>query len=209
MARIMSLNYSRQGKHRRLWRLAVATQPTIAGHQSAPCPEGTRIYQKPTASSEGAQLWDRYPLTLSWFRKAGQTIILNIIGDASVPLRGTQLGGIIFTHSCAASQLAVGFMIKVPLRGIRSSYSICLRSSGAWLRRDAIASYVCYGSLWLSSNKSQFAFVVLSPLRYENLFFMSSCQKHLFFMSSCQKYTSSCPPCKYRTKSKNMLQNKN
>ena len=92
MARIMSLNYSRQGKPRRLWRLAVATQPTIAGHQSAPCPEGTRIYQKPTASSEGAQLWDRHPLTLSWFRKAGQTIILNIIGDASVPLRGTHLG---------------------------------------------------------------------------------------------------------------------
>ncbi|WP_176452187.1 hypothetical protein [Prevotella sp. 885] len=25
------MNYSRQGKHRRLWRLAVATQPTIAG----------------------------------------------------------------------------------------------------------------------------------------------------------------------------------
>ena len=92
MARIMSLNYSRQGKHRRLWRLAVATQPTIAGHQSAPCPEGTRIYQKPTASSEGAQLWDRHPLTLSWFRKAGQNIILNIIGDASVPLRGTHWG---------------------------------------------------------------------------------------------------------------------
>ncbi len=30
MARIMSLNYSRQGKPRRLWRLAVATQSTIA-----------------------------------------------------------------------------------------------------------------------------------------------------------------------------------
>ena len=45
-------------KHRRLWRLAVATQPPIAYHQSAPCPEGTRIHQKPTASSEGAQLWD-------------------------------------------------------------------------------------------------------------------------------------------------------
>ena len=59
---------------------------------AAPCPEGTRIYQKPTASSEGAQLWDRHPLTLSWFRKAGQTIILNIIGDASVPLRGTHWG---------------------------------------------------------------------------------------------------------------------
>ncbi|WP_303155385.1 hypothetical protein [uncultured Prevotella sp.] len=25
------MNYSRQGKHRRLWRPAVATQPTIAG----------------------------------------------------------------------------------------------------------------------------------------------------------------------------------
>ena len=83
------LNYSRRGKHRRLWRLAIAPQPPIAGHQSAPCPEGTRIYQKPTASSEGAQLWDRDPLTLSWFRKAGPTIILSIIRDASVPLRET------------------------------------------------------------------------------------------------------------------------
>ena len=49
--------------------------------QSAPCPDGTRIYQKPTASSEGAQLWDKHPLSLSWFRKAGPTIILNIIQD--------------------------------------------------------------------------------------------------------------------------------
>ena len=56
---------------------------------SAPCPEGTRIHQKPTASSEGAQLWDNRPLTLSWFRKAGPTIVLNIIRDMSVPLRGT------------------------------------------------------------------------------------------------------------------------
>ena len=57
------------------------SQPTIAAHQSAPCPDGTRIYQKPTASSEGAQLWDKHPLSLSWFRKAGPTIILNIIQD--------------------------------------------------------------------------------------------------------------------------------
>ena len=58
---------------------------------SAPCPEGTRIHQKPTASSEGAQLWDNRPLTLSWFRKAGPTTILYILRDASVPLRGTHL----------------------------------------------------------------------------------------------------------------------
>ena len=91
--RIKTVFTSRQDKPRRLWRLAIAPQPPIAGHQSAACPEGTRIYQKPTASSEGAQLWDRHPLTLSWFRKAGQTIILNIIGDASVPLRGTHFWG--------------------------------------------------------------------------------------------------------------------
>ena len=44
-------------------------------------PEGTRIHQKPTASSEGAQLWDKHHLSLSWFRKAGPTIILNIRQD--------------------------------------------------------------------------------------------------------------------------------
>ena len=76
MRRIMTVFTSRQDKHRRLWRLAVATQPPIAEHQSAPCPEGTRIYQKPTASSEGAQLWDKQPLTFSWFRKAGPTILI-------------------------------------------------------------------------------------------------------------------------------------
>ncbi len=91
------VNYSRQGKHRRLWRLAVATHTTYSrnANQSrvirnfvSPCPEGTRIYQKPTASSEGAQLWDKRHLILSWFRKAGPTIILNIIRDASVPSSG-------------------------------------------------------------------------------------------------------------------------
>ena len=70
-----------RGKPRRLWRLAVATQSPIAERQSAPCPDGTRIHQKPTASSEGAQLWDNL-LTIPWFRKAGLTILLNIIVDA-------------------------------------------------------------------------------------------------------------------------------
>ena len=53
---------------------------TYYSYQSALCPEGTRIYQKPTASSEGAQLWDEHHLTFPWFREAGPTII-NIIGD--------------------------------------------------------------------------------------------------------------------------------
>ena len=84
--------------------------PTHSRTPIAPCPDGTRYYQKHTASCEAAQLWDMHHLTLSWFRKTGPTIILNIIVDALVPLRGTLYGGI-FTHSCAASQLAVGFMI--------------------------------------------------------------------------------------------------
>ena len=41
----------------------------------------------------------------------------------------------------------------------------------------------------------------------KNMCFMSSCLKKA--CTSCLKYMSSCPPCKYRTKSKNMLQNKN
>ena len=53
------------------------------------------------------------------------------IADFEHPtFQGTYFFGIC-THSCAASQLAVGFIIKVPLRGTRSSYSICLRS---WVR---------------------------------------------------------------------------
>ena len=37
-------------------------------------------------------------------------IVLNIIVDMSVPLRGTIVVGVVVrTHSCAASQLAVGF----------------------------------------------------------------------------------------------------
>ena len=74
--RIKTVFTSSQDKHRRLWRLAVAPQPTIAERLSAPCPEGTRIYQKPTASSEAAQLWDKQPLTFSWFREAGPTILI-------------------------------------------------------------------------------------------------------------------------------------
>ena len=47
-----------------------------------PRPEGTRIHQKPTASTEGAQLWNKRHLTLSWFREAGlrnPQLILNLL----------------------------------------------------------------------------------------------------------------------------------
>ena len=64
-----------------------ANQRRVIRNFVSPCPEGTRIYQKPTASSEGAQLWDKHHLTLSWFRKAGLTIIPYEM--LSVPLRGT------------------------------------------------------------------------------------------------------------------------
>ena len=48
-------------------------------------------------------------------------------------------GGDAHTHSCAASQLAVGFMIQVPLRGTSSSYSICCRP---WVRGYGYANIV-------------------------------------------------------------------
>ena len=71
----MPLSKNTSGKNKKNTR-KVATQPSIAEHQLTPSPEGTRIYQKPTASSEGAQLWDKHHLTISWFRKAGPTILM-------------------------------------------------------------------------------------------------------------------------------------
>ena len=147
--RIKTVFTSSQDKHRRLWRLAVATQPPIAEHQSAPCPEGTRIYQKPTASSEGAQLWDKQPLTFSWFRKAGPTILM-----CQSPFG--ELYGVEVSHVPTAALLRSLQWVSdgrsrfaEPAAHTQSAVRV-----GAWLRRDAIASYVCHGSLWLSSNNS-------------------------------------------------------
>ena len=73
------------------------------------------------------------------------------------PPSGNSFGGGRFTHSCAALQLAVGFHYIGPLRGTSSSNSICWSFVGAWLRRDAIASYVCaVCSFIISCYKLQF-----------------------------------------------------
>ena len=87
----MASRRSHAASHSRTPISAVVMQPTIVDHHSAPCPEGTRIHQKPTASSGGAQLWDKHHLILSWFRKAGPTIILNIIRDVSQSILHTFL----------------------------------------------------------------------------------------------------------------------
>ena len=55
-------------------------------------------------------------------------IILRKVGPAS---RNQERVRSCLSHSCAPSELAVGFMIEVPLRGTRSSYSI---SSRSWVR---------------------------------------------------------------------------
>ena len=44
-----------------------------------PCPEGTRIHQKPTASSEGAQLWDKLTSPSFGSAKRDQQLILNLL----------------------------------------------------------------------------------------------------------------------------------
>jgi len=141
--RIKTVFTSSQDKPRRLWRLAVAPQPLIAEHQSAPCPEGTRIYQKPTASSEGAQLWDKHTLTLSWFRKAGPTILLNVIRDASVPPSGNYMGWKCRTYPqlrCFAA--CSGFHDIGPASRNPQLILNLLASVGAWLQRDVIASQI-------------------------------------------------------------------
>jgi|GEM_PF-7020306 len=98
------------------------------------------------------------------------------------PLSGNSFFGHMYPQlRCFAA--CSGFHYKGPAPRNPQLILNLLAFVGAGLRRDAIASYVCYGSLWLSSNKSQFAFVVLSPLRYENLFFMSKIHVLHVFMS--------------------------
>ena len=78
---------------------------------AAPCPDGTRIYQKPTASSEGAQLWDKHSSPSLGSAKRDQPSS-TLSGMCKSPFwehlwerwKSSR------THSCAASQLAVGFM---------------------------------------------------------------------------------------------------
>jgi len=72
-------------------------------------PDGTRIYLKPTASSEGAPLWVRRSHTLLVPRSG--TYVLSLISSWICQSRFAELfvEGVVRTHSCAASQLAVGF----------------------------------------------------------------------------------------------------
>ena len=88
MRRIKTVFTSRQDKHRRLWRLAVAPQPTIAEQPVSAVSRGD-TYLSETHCKLRRSAAVGYHLTLSWFRKAGPTIILNIIVDASVHLLGT------------------------------------------------------------------------------------------------------------------------
>ena len=91
----------------------ISLHPPIANVQSAPCPEGTRIHQKPTASSEGAQLWDNNPPHPLLVPQSGTDYHpQHHTGCVSPPFGELYLGGgVARTHSCAASQLAVGFII--------------------------------------------------------------------------------------------------
>ena len=91
---------------------------------------------------------------------AEPTIILNIIRDASVPLLGTNLGGgILCTHSSAASQLAVGFHYigPAPRNPQLKLNLLVVRGCVATARRP---SYVCHGKLsYNPTDKLQFTAV--------------------------------------------------
>ena len=92
----------------------------------------------------------KLPLTIPWFRKTGPTILLYIIWEASVPLRGT----IFRWRSLMYPQLRCfaacsGFHDIGPAPRNPQLILNLLAFVGAWLRRDAIASYVCHGSFRL------------------------------------------------------------
>ena len=117
----------------------------MADYQSAPCPEGTRIYQKPTASCEGAQLWDEqtpsHPLLVP---RSGTGYFSQHHRGSVSPPSGNYMGWKYRTYPqlrCFAA--CSGFHDIGPAPRNRSSYSIYWSFVGAWLRRDAIASYVC------------------------------------------------------------------
>ena len=131
-------------RYRRLWRLAVATQPTIAEQPVSAVSRGD-TYLSETHCKLRRSAAVGYHLTLSWFRKAGPTIILNIIVDASVHLLGT-----IFRWRCRIDpQLRCfaacsGFHDIGPAPRNPQLILNLLPFVGAWLRRDAIASYVSF-----------------------------------------------------------------
>ena len=100
-----------QDKHRRLWRPAVATHPRtqqIEYDQQVPR-SGTYI-MKPTASCEAAQLWVRAILPPHIVPRRGTDascmMLRTIVGPASRN-QGRVSGRL--SHSCAPSELAVGF----------------------------------------------------------------------------------------------------
>ena len=147
------MNYNRQGKLRRLWRLAVATHPPIVEHQSA-------------AVSRG----DTYPSE---------------------------------THCKLRRSAAVGKQ--------RRSHSLLVPRSGTYVL-SLISSWICQS-------------------RFAELFVEGGCRSYpqLRCFAACSGFLMEGPaprnpqlilnllvvrgcvamPCKYRTKSKNMLQNKN
>ena len=124
---------------------------------SAPCPEGTRILQKPTASSEGAQLWDivRSPSLGSARRD-------RLSSSTSYGMRQSPFGEL---YGVEVLQVPTAALLRslqwVSLYRSRSAepaaHTQSAASVGAWLRRDAIASYVCsVSSCIISSQTVQF-----------------------------------------------------
>ena len=119
-------------RYRRLWRLAVATQPTIAEQPVSAVSRGdTYLSETHCKLRRSAAVGQASPHPLLVPQSGTDYNPQHHSGCVSPP-SGNDRGGVSYcTHSCAASQLAVGFMIQVPLRGTRSSYSICFLS---WVR---------------------------------------------------------------------------
>ena len=120
-----------RGKLRRLWRPAVATHPPIAGHQSEPCVLRNFVLRRVLKGHVSI----RNPLQAPKERSCGISITSSSLGSAKRdPLSSSTSYGM---RQSTIGELYIGGGILCT----HSSYSISLLSKGAWLRRDAIASY--------------------------------------------------------------------
>ena len=118
---------------------------TYYSYQSASCPEGTRIHQKPTASSEGAQLWDEQtPSHHILVPRSGTDYHpQHHRGGVSPPPGNPFLGNHMYPQlRCFAA--CSGFHDIGPAPRNPQLILNLLAFVGAWLRRDAIASYSLY-----------------------------------------------------------------
>jgi len=135
------LNYSRRGKHRR----AMASRHSSAASHSrssisAVSRGDTYLSETHCKLRRSAAVGQESPHPLLVPQSGTDYHPQHHTGCVSPPSGNYMGGGSHVPTAALLRSLQWVFIIYVPLRGTRSSNSICWSFVGAWLRRDAIAS---------------------------------------------------------------------